>query len=112
MARTSLNGFDISKTSHYLYGYIIPDEQHKTFTINGTKNVLRPNKATIKQVQIIYESFKFDYQPLTIEIHYGPQLSLYDPFTTSQPTKKQTFNVNMTIANGYFKSNYATEIKC
>ena len=62
-----MNGLDILKTSHYLNGYLNTNEQDKTFTINGSKRVLLPNGSIIKQIQIMYNSFKFNYKPLTVE---------------------------------------------
>ena len=99
-----MNGNDILNTSHYLHGDLNTNAQDKTFTINGSKTVLLPSGSTIKQIQILYNSFKFkNYKTLNIEIYYGPNLSLSDFFTSSQTTQIQTFNTNMTIQNGHFR---------
>ena len=99
----NMNGNDILKTSHYLYGNLNTNAQDKTFTINGSEKVFIPSGPTIKQIQIIYNSFKFNHKTLNIEIHYGPGLSLSDFFTSSQTTLIQTFNTNMTIQNCHFR---------
>ena len=102
-----MNGNDILKlklkTPHYLRGDLNTNAQDKTFTINGSKKVLLPSGSIIKQIQILYNSFKFDYETLNIEIYYGPNLSLFDFLTSSQTTQIQTFNTNMTIQNGHFR---------
>ena len=59
-----MNGFDILKTSHYLHGYLITNLSDKTFIINGSKRVLLPSGSTIKQIKIIYNSFKPNYENL------------------------------------------------
>ena len=66
-----MNGFDSLKTSHYLHGYLITNLSDKTFIINGRKRVLLPNNSIIKQIQIIYNSFKPNYEKLNIQIYYG-----------------------------------------
>ena len=58
----NMNGVDILKTSHYLHGYLITNLSHKTFIINGSKRVLLPSGSIIKQIQIIYNSFKSNYK--------------------------------------------------
>ena len=98
-----MNGNDILKTPHYLHGDLNTNAQDKTFTINGSKKILIPSGSIIKQIQILYNSFKFNNKTLNIEIYYGPNLSLSDFFTSSQTTQIQTFNTNMTIQNGYFR---------
>ena len=98
-----MNGNDILKTPHYLHGDLNTNAQDKTFTINGSKKILIPSGSIIKQVQILYNSFKFNNKTLNIEIYYGPNLSLSDFFTSSQTTQIQTFNTNMTIQNGHFR---------
>ena len=75
-----MNGNDILNISHYLHGYLNTNSSDKTFTINGSKKVLLPSGSIIKQIQILYNSFKFNYKPLTVEIYYDSQLSLYDFF--------------------------------
>ena len=92
-----MNGNDILKTTHYLHGYLNTNTQDKTFTINGYKKILLPSLSIIKQVQILYNSFKFYHKTLNIEIYYGPNLSLSDFFTSSQTTQIQAFNTNITI---------------
>ena len=62
-----------------------------------------PSGPIIKQVQILYNSFRFYNKTLNIEIYYWPNLSLSDFFTSSQTTQIQTFNTNMTIQNGHFR---------
>ena len=98
-----MNGNDILKTSHYLHGYLDTNAQDKTFTINGSKKVLIPSGSTIKQIQILYNSFKLNHKTLNIQIYYGPGLTLSSFFTSSQTTQIQTFNTNMTIQNGHFR---------
>ena len=71
----NMNGFDILKTLHYLHIYVITNEQNKHFIRNGSKKVLIPSGSLIKQIQIMYNTFKFDYKLLNIEIHYGFRLS-------------------------------------
>ena len=99
----NMNGNDILKTTHYLHGDLNTNAQDKTFTINGSKKILIPSGSIIKQIQILYNSFKFNNKTLNIEIYYGPNLSLSDFFTSSQTTQIQTFNTNMTIHNGHFR---------
>ena len=98
-----MNGNDILKTSHYLHGYLITNLSNKTFIINGGKNVLLPSDSVIKQIQIMNNSFKFNYKLLNIQIHYGFRLSLHDFFVPDQNTQKQTFNINITLQNGHFR---------
>ena len=98
-----MNGNDILKTTHYLHGYLNTNTQGKTFTINGCKNILLPSLSIIKQVQILYNSFKFYHKTLNNEIYYGPNLSLSDFFTSSQTTQIQAFNTNITILNNHFR---------
>ena len=95
-----MNGFDILKTSHYLHGYLITNLSDKTFIINGGKRVLLSNNSIIKQIQIIYNTFKFNYKLLHTQIHYGFRLSLHDFFVSDQNTQKQTLNMNLTLQNG------------
>ena len=59
-----MNGFDILKTSHYLDGHLDTNSSNKTVFINGSKRVLLPNGSIIKQFQILYNSFKFNYKTL------------------------------------------------
>ena len=99
----NMNGNDILKTTHYLHGDLNTNAQDKTFTINGSKKILIPSGSIIKQIQILYNSFKFNNKTLNIEIYYGPGLTLSDFFTSSQTTQIQTFNTNMTIQNGHFR---------
>ena len=61
-----MKGNDILKTTHYLHGYLNNNTQDKTFTINGCKNILLPSLSIIKQVQILYNSFKFYHKTLNI----------------------------------------------
>ena len=65
----NMNGFDILKTSHYLH--LIINLSDKTFIINGSKRVLLPSGSIIKQIQILYNSFKLNYEKLNIQIYYG-----------------------------------------
>ena len=95
-----MNRFDILKTSHYLHGYLITNLSDKTFTINGGKRVLLSNNSIIKQIQIMYNTFKFNYKLLQTQIHYGFRLSLHDFFVSDQNTQKQTFNMNLTLQKG------------
>ena len=88
----NMNGFDILKTSHYLRGYLIINSSDKTFIINGNKKVLLSNGSIIKQIQIMYNSFKFNYKLLNIQIHYEFRLPLHDFFVSRQKTQKQTFD--------------------
>ena len=74
--KIDMNGFDILKTSHYLPGYLITNLSDKTFIINGSKRVLLPCGSIIKQIQILYNYFKFDYEKINIQIYYGFRLSL------------------------------------
>ena len=53
-----MNAFDIFQSSDYLPGYLITNLSDKTFIINGSKRVLLPSGSIIKQIQIIYNSFK------------------------------------------------------
>ena len=99
----NMNGFDILKTSHYLHGYIITNASDKTFVINGNKKVLLLNGSIIKQIQIMYNSFKFNYKILNVQIHYGFRLSLHGFFISDQNTQKRTFNMNITLQNGHFR---------
>ena len=99
----NMNGFDILKTSHYLHGYLITNASDKTFIINGNEKVLLPNGSINEQIQILYNSFKFNYKLLNIEINYGFRLSLHDFFVSNHNTQKQTFNINITLQNGHFK---------
>ena len=99
----NMNGFDILKTSHYLQGYFITNSSDKTFIINGNKNVLLPNGSIIKQIQILYNSLKFNYKLLNVQIYYELRLALNDFFVSDQNTQKQTFNMNRTLQNGHFR---------
>ena len=99
----NMNGNDILKTTHYLHGDLNTNAQDKTFTINGSKKILIPSGSIIKQIQILYNSFKFNNKTLNIEIYHGPGLTLSDFFTSSQTTQIQTFNTNMTIQNGHLR---------
>ena len=65
-----MNGFDILKTSHYLHGYLITNLSDKTFIINGGKRVLLSNNSIIKQIQVMYNTFKFNYKLLHTQVHY------------------------------------------
>ena len=64
-----MNENDILKTSHYLHDYLITNLSDKTFIINGSKRVLLPSGSIIKQIQIIYNSFKPNYENLIFRIH-------------------------------------------
>ena len=98
-----MNGNDILKTSHYLHGYLITNLSDKTFIINGSKRVLLPSRSIIKQIQILYNSFKFNYTKLNIQMYYGLRLVTNDFFVSSQTAQKQTFNMNITLQNGHFR---------
>ena len=47
----AMNGNDILKTSHYLYGYLITNLSDKTFIINGGKKVFLPNESIIDKLK-------------------------------------------------------------
>ena len=87
-----MNGFDILKTSHYLHSYLITNLSDKTFIINGHKRVLLSNNSIIKQIQIMFYTFKFNYKLVHTQIRYGFRLSLHDFFVSDQNTQKQTLN--------------------
>ena len=98
-----MNGFDILKTSHYLHDYLITNLSDKTFIMNGTKRVLLPSGSIIKQIQIIYNSFKLNYEKLNIQIYYGFRFALNDFFVSDQNTHIQTLNMNLALQIGHFK---------
>ena len=71
--------------------------------MNGSKRVLLPSGSIIKQIQIIYNSFKSNYEKLNIQIYYGFKFAFNNFFVSDQNTQKQTFNMNITLQNGHFK---------
>ena len=89
----NMNGFDILKTSHYLHGYLITNLSDKTFIINGSKRIIIPSGSIIRQIQILYNSFKLNYEKLNIQIHYGFQFAFNDFFISDQNTHIQTLNM-------------------
>ena len=97
----AMNGNDILKTSYYLYGYLITNLSDKTFIINGGKRVFLPNESIIKQIKILYNSFKSNYEKLNIEIYYGFQFPFNDFFVSDQNTYIKTFNINLTLQNDH-----------
>ena len=99
----NMNGFDILKTSHYLHGYLITNLSDKTFIINGSKRVLLPRGSIIKQIQILYNSFKLNYGKLNIQIYYGFRFAFNNFFVSDQNTNIQTLNMNLALENGHFK---------
>ena len=98
----NMNGFDILKTSHYLRGYLNTNSSCKMFTVNGNQKVLLPIGSIVKQIQILYSSFKFNYEKLNIKINFEMVLSLHDFFVSSQNTQKQTFDINIMLQNDHF----------
>ena len=99
----NMNGFDILKTSHYLHGYLIINLSDKTFIINGSKRVLLPSGSIIKEIQILYNSFKLNYEKLNIQIDYGFRFAFSGFFVSDQNTYVQNLNMNLTLQNGHFK---------
>ena len=99
----NMNGFDILKTSHYLHGYLITNLFDKTIIINGSKRILLPSESIIKQIQILYNSFKLNYEKINIQIYYGFRFAFKDFIVSDQNTHIQTLNMNLTLQNGHFK---------
>ena len=67
------------------------------------RRVLLPSGSIIKQIQIIFNSFKLNYEKLNIQVYYGFRFPLNDFFLSDPNTHKQMFNMNITLQNGHFK---------
>ena len=76
----------------------------KTFIINGSKRVLLPSRSIIKQIQILYNSFKLNNEKLNIQVCYGFQFAFSDFFVSDQNTYIKTLNMNPTLQNRHFKA--------